>query len=196
MLPPDATGAPAGRCYTKRKTNQSDIGDDRASSVAAGMPAQTLRFLSIILTVELGSSKVHPSMQGLRVVVLAEGVAPAFAGRWLAAFGADVIVVEPPGGHWIRRFAPSGAAVDGDSGPLSTFLYAGASSVILDRERADDRASLRELLARSDVLLHDLSPAGLARWALETATLRREQPRLVQVALTPFGSEGPYGGFS
>ncbi|HKA14972.1 MAG TPA: CoA transferase, partial [Myxococcota bacterium] len=37
-------------------------------------------------------------LAGVRVVELGGGVACAFAGRWLAALGAEVTRVEPPGG--------------------------------------------------------------------------------------------------
>ena len=143
----------------------------------------------------VNDESVHPlALDGLRVVELGDGVAPAFAGRWLAAFGAAVTLVEPPGGHWLRRYWPSGENRQVDTGPLGAFLLAGAGSVTLDPERPPDRAALRSLLADADVFLHDLAPDGLARWGLETERLRSERPGLVQAALTPFGADGPYAG--
>ena len=136
------------------------------------------------------------ALAGLRVVELGEGVAPAFAGRWLAAFGAEVTAIEPPGGHWLRRYWPTSQVAETKVGPLGAFLYAGTSSVTLDPRRAEDRAALRTLLREADILLHDLSPDGLARWGLESGALRAEQPALVQVALTPFGTDGPYADYA
>ena len=44
-------------------------------------------------------------LDGLRVVEVASEYA-AFAGKLLAGMGADVVVVEPPGGHYSRLFEP------------------------------------------------------------------------------------------
>ena len=50
-------------------------------------------------------------LAGLRVVELASSRA-CFAGKLLAIYGADVVVVEPPGGHETRRWAPFAGDVD------------------------------------------------------------------------------------
>ena len=134
------------------------------------------------------------ALAGLRVVELGESVAPAFAGRWLAAFGATVTKIEPPDGSWTRRYSPLGEPVTGDTGPLTAFLDAGKESVVLDAASGGDRDTLAGLVADADLLLHDLSPARLTAWGLDLAPARAEG--LVEVALTPFGSEGPYAGYA
>jgi crotonobetainyl-CoA:carnitine CoA-transferase CaiB-like acyl-CoA transferase len=48
---------------------------------------------------------VNGPLQGVKVVELASFWG-AWAGRTLADLGADVIVVEPPGGHFTRTFGP------------------------------------------------------------------------------------------
>ncbi|MGH2587480.1 MAG: CaiB/BaiF CoA transferase family protein, partial [Dehalococcoidia bacterium] len=136
------------------------------------------------------------ALHRLRVVALGEGVAPVFAGRWLAAFGADVTAVEPVVGHWLRRYSPTGGTWQGPMGPLGTFLYAGASVIALDADREQDRAALSDLLAGADILLHDLTEDGLARWGLEERAPWADLPALIQVALTPFGTDGPYAGYA
>ncbi len=44
-------------------------------------------------------------LEGIRVVELASEHA-AFAGKMLGDLGADVIVIEPPGGHPSRAYGP------------------------------------------------------------------------------------------
>ena len=58
-------------------------------------------------------------LAGLRVVELASEHG-AYAGKLLADLGADVIVVEPPGGHATRRYGPF---VDGRGGDPSVSLW-------------------------------------------------------------------------
>ena len=43
---------------------------------------------------------------GVRVLELAEGISGPFAGRWLAALGADVVKVEQVTGDPSRAFGP------------------------------------------------------------------------------------------
>ena len=63
-------------------------------------------------------------LDGVRVVDLA-GPAIAYAGRMLVDLGADVVLVEPPGGSRARRLAPLAATPSG--GTISAhFAYMAA----------------------------------------------------------------------
>ena len=126
---------------------------------------------------------------GLRVVELGEMLAGPFAGTLLAEFGAEVIKVERPGGgDVVRQFGPS---IDGNS------LYwlavgAGKKSVVLDLGQAAGREVLRELLARTDVLIDSMRPGTLDRWQLADSDLEALNPDLVTVHVSGFGARGPY----
>jgi crotonobetainyl-CoA:carnitine CoA-transferase CaiB-like acyl-CoA transferase len=124
------------------------------------------------------------------VIELGAGVAPAFAGRWLAAFGATVIKIEPSGGSWTRQYSPTGKQSGGESGALAAFLDAGKQSLVLDLGKPGDCARLQETAATADIVLHDLEPSDLARIEMTA------RPGLIEVALTPFGSDGPYAGYA
>ena len=45
-------------------------------------------------------------LAGLKVIEVAQGVAGPHCGRILAAFGADVVKIEPPAGDWSRSIGP------------------------------------------------------------------------------------------
>jgi CoA:oxalate CoA-transferase len=105
----------------------------------------------------------------------------------LADLGAEVIKVEPPLGDDARTFGPF---VDGTS-TYHRLLNRGKLGIALDLKRADDRHVLRELLARSDVLVENFRPGALARLVMPIADLRRDHPRLVVVSITGFGQDGP-----
>src|SRR5215468_657549 len=134
------------------------------------------------------------ALGGLRVIELGAGVAPAFAGRWLAAFGATVIKIEPHGGGWTRAYPPAGEPGLGQPGALALLLDAGKQSVVLDVEAPDERERLQEMMAGADLFIHDLAPAGLALAGLNE--IRARHPGLTEVALTPFGSNGPYADYA
>ena len=114
-------------------------------------------------------------LTGVRVLDLAD-VSGAHAGRLLAALGADVLLVEPPGGHPTRRLDEDGRAF--------AFYACGKRSVVLDRHAAAGRAAIDRLAAAVDVVV-DTGVPGLA------GELHRAHPHLVVASITPFGRSGP-----
>jgi CoA:oxalate CoA-transferase len=142
-----------------------------------------------------GSRSDSLPLAGLRVVELGDGVAPAFAGRWLAAFGAEVLTIEPPEGHWARRYGPSGGVWDDGAAPLSTYLFAGKQSLCLDLSSGVGRDVLRSVIRDADLLVHDQTPERFRQNRLEAELLRGWFPSLIQLALLPFGSSGPYASY-
>jgi crotonobetainyl-CoA:carnitine CoA-transferase CaiB-like acyl-CoA transferase len=102
------------------------------------------------------------------------------AGRILADLGGDVIKLDPPG---TDRNRPDWRAFNVNKRVLN-----------LDPSSPDHRPRLEELLAKADICL--LTPATFdgGGW-LDPRTLRKRCPRLVVVAITPFGSAGPRSGW-
>ena len=120
------------------------------------------------------------------------------AGKVLADLGADVIKVEPPGGDPSRAWPPHLAGPNG-SPPQSFFWLsanAGKRSLTLDLEREDDRALLVRLADGADFLLESFAPGTLEGWGLGDDVLRRRNPRLITVSITPFGRSGPYRDYA
>lgn len=127
------------------------------------------------------------ALSGLRVVELGSGIAVPYAGWLLAALGADVVKVEPPGaGDPLRRQGP--LAASGSSG-LFEYLNANKRSVAARIHRGP---VLDGLLAGADALVEDLGPGGLAAIGYGAATLTELNATLVQVRLSNFGQDGPF----
>jgi crotonobetainyl-CoA:carnitine CoA-transferase CaiB-like acyl-CoA transferase len=128
-------------------------------------------------------------LEGVRVVELSHERS-AFAGKLLADMGADVIVVEPPGGSALRSWGPF---VDDEPGPERSLAWwhynTSKRGVVLDCEAEDGRARFRELVARADLVIEAEDPGRLAAWGLDYPDLTH--PELVWVSVTPFGREGP-----
>jgi crotonobetainyl-CoA:carnitine CoA-transferase CaiB-like acyl-CoA transferase len=118
------------------------------------------------------------------------------AGRILADLGADVVVVEPPGGDRARRRGPF---LGGDDDPERSLpwqaFHAGQRGITLDGAAPAARPALARLLDRADVLIETCEPAARAAWGFEPAALAALHPRLVHCSLTPFGRTGPHAGF-
>lgn len=132
-------------------------------------------------------------LAGLRVLDLTRELRGAYCGRLLGEYGADVVLVEPPGaGNPWRHVGPfAGDEPDPEKSLHFLHYYANRRSVALDIERSAGRQVLAALAAHADVLLHDRTPARAATLGLAPETLAAAHPRLVVAAVTTFGSTGP-----
>jgi len=101
-------------------------------------------------------------------------------GKMLADLGAEVVMVEPPGGSPLR------------AEPYEWASYArNKQSVVADLATPGGCATLRELARRADFFLESQPPGALAAFGLDYEALARENPALVYVSITPFGQHGP-----
>jgi len=135
---------------------------------------------------------VTGALDGVRVLDLSDQQG-AFAGKLLAGLGADVVLVEPPGGSPLRSIPPFWQGVEGPERSLFFWFYsAGKRGITLDWRTAAGAATLRRLAARADVLIESEAPGTLAGLGCGSAALRAANPRLVVASITPFGQTGPY----
>jgi crotonobetainyl-CoA:carnitine CoA-transferase CaiB-like acyl-CoA transferase len=115
--------------------------------------------------------------------------APA-ASRQLAALGAEVIKLEPPGGEAVRHWPP----MKGDRAVFFSFQNADKRSLVLDIAEPSDLARLKALIAGCDVLIENMRPGALARKGLTPEALHRLNPRLIACAISGFGVDSIYDG--
>jgi len=125
---------------------------------------------------------------GIRVVERASGVAGAWAGRLLAAMGAEVIMAEPPSLNPLRREAP---LFDNGDSALFAYLAADKLSVVCDLQADADRTDLDGLLAGAQILIDDTPLAERAGLGLASADIAARHPHLVYLSVLPFGAAGP-----
>lgn len=132
---------------------------------------------------------------GLRVIEIAGDVAGEYTGKLLADLGADVVKVEPPEGASTRRVGPF---ADGDEGPERSLTFRAYNSSKRSVVLADDeagRAALSALVRDADVLLTTHGADAAAARGVAYDVVRAENPRLVVVAVTPFGLSGPWAHY-
>lgn len=120
-------------------------------------------------------------LEGTRVLELAS-VAPApLAARILADFGAEVIVVERPGGQ------AAGLGLDG-----YPMFCRGKTRIEADLKSAADRDRVQALADEADVLVEGYRPGVLERLGLGPDVLLERNPGLIYTRLTGWGQTGPY----
>ena len=131
------------------------------------------------------------ALHGMRVVELAQPPI-ALAGKLLADMGADVILVEPPGGDPSRRYPPFLDDQPGQDRSLYWWHYhTSKRGVAIDLDTAAGRARFRALMATADVLLEAEPRRRLAELDLDYPQLAAIKADLVHVAVTPYGREDP-----
>ncbi|MCG8544491.1 MAG: CoA transferase [Alphaproteobacteria bacterium] len=139
---------------------------------------------------EPSATKSVKPLQGLRVLDVAAFLAGPFAATQLAEFGAEVIKVEIPRvGDALRRFG-----TPTDCGDTLVWLSEARNkkSVTLDLRTPEGADILRQLVAKSDVLIENFQPGTLERWGLGWDNLHAHNPKLVMVRITGYGQTGPY----
>jgi crotonobetainyl-CoA:carnitine CoA-transferase CaiB-like acyl-CoA transferase len=115
---------------------------------------------------------------GVRVLDLTRVIAGPVATRTLAAWGADVLRLDPPA--W-----PESASTALDT-------LSGKRSADLDVTSPDGRQLLEQLLAQADVLVHGYRPGALARYGLDDQGLAERHPHLAVVQVSAWGPTGPW----
>ena len=130
---------------------------------------------------------------GLRVIEVGDGIASSYCTKLLADYGSEVIKVELPEGDRLRAAGPfrdDDPSIEG--GGLFTFLNTSKRSVTIDWRTDDGKILVEKLVEQSDIVVHPF--AGDLRSSLGLAPERGEVG-LVEVAVTPYGLDGPYAGF-
>src|SRR5689334_12775591 len=136
-------------------------------------------------------------LDGVLVVDLTRALAGPHAAMMLGDLRARVIKVENPGaGDDTRGWGPPFVQPESGDRESTYFLAANRNkeSITLDLKDHGDKALLTELLRRADVLLENFRPGTLARLGFGTDVLAELNPRLVTLAISGFGHDGPEGG--
>jgi crotonobetainyl-CoA:carnitine CoA-transferase CaiB-like acyl-CoA transferase len=123
----------------------------------------------------------QPMLSGITVIDLCGGHAGSVTTLLLAELGADVIKVEPPGGHRLRHAHPAAFATWNRS----------KRSVVLDLGAGRDLRMLHALLGEADVLVHELPPSKAATAGLAAGELAAAFPRLIVSAITGYAGYHP-----
>ena len=127
-------------------------------------------------------------LDGIRVLEVGQLLAGPFAGCVLGYFGAEVIKVEPPGGDPLRKWR---VLRDG----TSLWWYSLArnkKSVTIDLQTQRGRELLKELAAKSDVLIENFKPGTMEKWGLGPDDVKALRPDLIYARVSGYGQTGPY----
>ena len=115
-------------------------------------------------------------LKGIKVVELA-GIGPGpYAGQLLSDMGADVIVIDRPGGSIVPK------GIDAR----------GKRSMVLDLKKPEAVAALLKIVATADVLIEGLRPGVTERMGVGPDVCHAINPRLIYGRMTGWGQTGPW----
>jgi len=146
----------------------------------AGQPAVSIERIDAASPLHWPAlAPVGPPLQDLRVLDLTRILAGPVAGRTLAAYGADVMLVNSPNLPNIDAIAET------SRGKLSAHI---------DLHTAAGRDALQALVREAHVFLQGYRPGGLAALGFGPQDLARLCPGIVMVSLSAYGPVGPWAG--
>ena len=116
-------------------------------------------------------------LDGVRVLDLTRVLAGPVASRFLAAFGANVLRIDPP--NW------------DEPGVIPEVTF-GKRCAGLDLRDADDRSRFAELLRTADILVHGYRPSALEGLGFGKTERWQLNPGLIDVCLDAYGWTGPW----
>lgn len=116
-------------------------------------------------------------LSGLRMLDLTRIIAGPVGGRTLAAYGADVMLVNSP------HLPNIDSIMESSRGKLS---------VQLDLRAAADHQAMRQLVAGSHVFIQGYRPGGLTDLGFGVQQLAQLRPGIVAVSLSAYGQRGPW----
>jgi CoA-transferase family III len=119
-------------------------------------------------------------LSGIRVLDLTRVMAGPTCTRTLAAWGAEVLRIDPPGFAEVPALLPD--------------YTVGKHCAAMDLRTDQDRDRFAELVAEADVIVHGLRPGALAGLGFSDQVLRRHNPQLSIAAIDAYGWDGPWAG--
>lgn len=138
-----------------------------------------------------------PPLQGIRVLDLSRVLAGPWCTQNLADLGADVIKVERPGiGDDTRTWGPPYLKNPDGTDTTEAAYYLSCNrnkrSITIDYATPQGAELVRELAAKSDILVENFKVGGLKKYGLDYESLRQINPRLIYCSVTGFGQTGPF----
>ncbi len=131
-------------------------------------------------------------LEGLLVVDFSQFLAGPSAGLRLADLGARVIKIERPEiGDLCRQLYISNLELEGDS-TLFHSINRNKESFAANLKDASDLETVKALIRRADVLIHNFRPGVMKRIGLDYDVACALNPKLVYGVVTGYGNDGPW----
>ncbi len=127
-------------------------------------------------------------LEGVTILEFSTMITASFAAMMMAEQGARVIKVEPmEGGDPMRYIGTSKGGISA----LFANCNRGKESIKVNLKEETGQALVRNLAKDVDVVIHNFRPGVMDKLGLGSDVLRAANPRLINMAISGFGNEGP-----
>ena len=172
----------AGGCAAVMRSREAWLASPPGAATATAPPvAVTSRRLPAGAALAPGESPLSGAaapFSGVRVLDMTRVIAGPVCTRFLAAYGADVLRLDPPGFAEVPALLPE--------------MTAGKRTAALDLRLDADRVVFENLAAGADVLVTGLRADALDGLGYGDGTLTALNPALIVASLNAYGWEGPW----
>ena len=127
-------------------------------------------------------------LEGITILEFSTMITAALASMMLAEQGARVIKVEPTDAGDPMRYI---GARKGDISSLFAGCNRGKESIKVDLKSEAGQAVIHEMIPHIDVVIHNFRPGTMETLNLDFTTLEQLNSRLIYMAISGFGTEGP-----
>jgi len=128
-------------------------------------------------------------LEGIRIIEITHMLAGPYSGMLLADMGADVIKIETGAGDLGREM---GSNYIGEQSVYFASLNRNKKSICVDLASEEGQETLHKLVKDSHALICNLRPAAIKKLGLTYDALKKYNDKLVCLAITGYGLEGPY----
>ena len=116
-----------------------------------------------------------------------------YCAKLMADLGADVLRIEPPGGHPMRNLGPFVHDEPDPEKSLYWFQFnTSKRGITLNLDNADGRELFKKIVETADVVVETFQPGYLDEMGLGYSVLKEVNPKLILTSITPFGQTGPF----
>ena len=132
---------------------------------------------------------INQALEGIRVLDFTQIGAGPLCGMQMGDMGAEVIKIEAPTGDIGRKLGPPWQ--NGES-VVSMCFNRNKRSLIIDLKNAEGVELVKQLAAKSDVVLESFRPGVMDRLGIGYEALRAVNPKLIFASVSAYGQTGPW----
>ena len=136
------------------------------------------------------------ALDNIRILDLSRILAGPFCTQLLGDLGAEILKIEKPGsGDDTRGWGPPFVKdTEGNDTSESAYYLScnrNKKSIAVDIRSEEGQKIIKDLIAKSDVVIENFKVGGLKKYGLSYKDLKKDHPHLIYCSISGFGQNGP-----
>ncbi|MBI3743439.1 MAG: CoA transferase [Chloroflexi bacterium] len=144
---------------------------------------------------DMSSANGKGPLSGIRVIDFTWWVVGPQATRFLAAFGADVIMIERPDAWVAFRQASYQGKTGPNYGTMFNHINPMKRSLTLNLRHPKGYGIITRLISKADVVIENFSSRVMESWGLTYEEMKKVKPDIIYVSMSGLGHKGMYSDY-